>query len=109
MQLSRNISGQNFVVTGAARGIGLAISTLFSNLGARISGWDIDAGEMRDNSVLPILKLSMLRMKKQQLQDLLRHCKVLAILMALLLMLALTDRPSQCGSIRWKSGMLSWK
>ena len=51
MQLSRNISGQNFVVTGAARGIGLAISTLFSNLGARISGWDIDAGEMRDNSV----------------------------------------------------------
>ena len=51
MQLSRNISGQNFIVTGAARGIGLAISTLFSNLGARISGWDIDAGEMRDNSV----------------------------------------------------------
>ena len=51
MQLSRNISGQNFVVTGAARGIGLAISTLFSNLGARVSGWDIDASEMRDNSV----------------------------------------------------------
>ncbi len=51
MQLSRNISGQNFIVTGAARGIGLAISTLFSNLGAKVSGWDIDADEMRDNSV----------------------------------------------------------
>ena len=51
MQLSRDISGQNFIVTGAARGIGLAISTLFSNLGARVSGWDIDAGDMRDNSV----------------------------------------------------------
>ena len=51
MQLSRNISGQNFVVTGAARGIGLAISTLFSNLGARVSGWDIDTDEMRNNSV----------------------------------------------------------
>ena len=51
MQLSRNISGQNFIVTGAARGIGLAISTLFSNLGARVSGWDIDTDEMRNNSV----------------------------------------------------------
>ena len=51
MQLSRDISGQNFIVTGAARGIGLAISTLFCNLGAKISGWDIYAGEMRNNSV----------------------------------------------------------
>jgi len=51
MQLSRDISGQNFIVTGAARGIGLAISTLFCNLGAKVSGWDIHAGEMRNNSV----------------------------------------------------------
>ena len=51
MQLSRDIAGQNFIVTGAARGIGLAISALFCKLGARVSGWDLDVSEMQDNPV----------------------------------------------------------
>ena len=51
MQLSRDIVGQNFIVTGAARGIGLAISKLFCDLGARVSGWDLDASEMQYNPV----------------------------------------------------------
>ena len=51
MKLSRDIAGQNFIVTGAARGIGLAISTLFSNLGARVSGWDLDVSDMQENSI----------------------------------------------------------
>ena len=29
-----DIAGQNFIVTGAAKGIGLAISSLFNSLGA---------------------------------------------------------------------------
>ena len=51
MHLSRDITGKNFIVTGAARGIGLAISTLFYNLGARVSGWDIDFSGMQEKNV----------------------------------------------------------
>lgn len=51
MKLSRDLAGQNFIVTGAARGIGLAISTLFSSLGARVSGWDLDVSDMQENSI----------------------------------------------------------
>jgi 3-oxoacyl-[acyl-carrier protein] reductase len=32
------------VVTGAAKGIGLAISRRFAELGAKVSGWDLDRG-----------------------------------------------------------------
>jgi len=46
-----DISGQNFIVTGAAKGIGLAISTLFNSLGARVSGWDLDDSGMKNNPV----------------------------------------------------------
>lgn len=51
MQTPMDIAGQNFIVTGAAKGIGLAISTLFHELGARVSGWDLDDATMRDNPV----------------------------------------------------------
>ena len=47
----RDITGQAFIVTGAARGIGLAISTRFHELGARVSGWDLDVSTMQDNPV----------------------------------------------------------
>ena len=44
-----DIAGQSFIVTGAAKGIGLAISSLFHSLGARVSGWDLDDSGMKDN------------------------------------------------------------
>ena len=51
MRKPMDIEGQSFIVTGAAKGIGLAISTLFHQLGARVSGWDLDDSGMRDNPV----------------------------------------------------------
>ena len=51
MQLTRDITGLNFIVTGAARGIGLAISTLFYSLGARVSGWDLDVSGMKETQI----------------------------------------------------------
>ena len=51
MNRPMDISGQAFIVTGAAKGIGLAISTLFHSLGARVSGWDLDDSAMKGNPV----------------------------------------------------------
>ena len=42
--MSFDLGGQTVIVTGAARGIGRAISRRFADLGARISGWDLDTG-----------------------------------------------------------------
>ena len=36
------IEGHKFIVTGAAKGIGLAISQRLSALGAKVSGWDLN-------------------------------------------------------------------
>jgi len=39
--MSFDLEGNNIVVTGAAKGIGLAISRRFAELGAKVSGWDL--------------------------------------------------------------------
>ncbi|ADE39169.1 SDR family oxidoreductase [Candidatus Puniceispirillum marinum] len=51
MERLLDLSGQTFIVTGAARGIGLAISTYFHSLGARVCGWDLDDAGMQGNPV----------------------------------------------------------
>jgi 3-oxoacyl-[acyl-carrier protein] reductase len=40
--MSFDLEGQRVIVTGAARGIGRAVSHRFAELGAKVSGWDID-------------------------------------------------------------------
>ena len=47
--MSFDLENQAVIVTGAARGIGLAISRRFAELGAKVSGWDIDLEPMIDN------------------------------------------------------------
>ena len=37
-----HLKNQGAIVTGAARGIGLAISRRFAELGANVSGWDLN-------------------------------------------------------------------
>lgn len=46
-----DLNGQVFVVTGAARGIGLAISRQFAALGAKVSGWDRDLAGMDETGL----------------------------------------------------------
>ncbi|MQG68911.1 MAG: SDR family oxidoreductase [SAR202 cluster bacterium] len=41
-----DIEGHKFIVTGAARGIGLAISKRLVELGADVSGWDLETDTM---------------------------------------------------------------
>jgi len=40
------LENQGVIVTGAARGIGLAIARRFTELGAIVSGWDVDSASM---------------------------------------------------------------
>jgi 3-oxoacyl-[acyl-carrier protein] reductase len=49
--MSFELNGQNAVITGAARGIGLGISERLAGLGANVSGWDIDIQSLTDNSI----------------------------------------------------------
>ena len=45
--MSFDLEESRVVVTGAARGIGRAISTRFTELGAQVCGWDINSDLMR--------------------------------------------------------------
>ncbi len=51
MQQIADLSGRSFIVTGAARGIGLAICERFHQLGAKISGWDLNVSAMQGNPI----------------------------------------------------------
>lgn len=44
--MSLGLEGKAVLVTGAARGIGLAISERFRELGARVCGWDFDCSPL---------------------------------------------------------------
>ena len=47
--MSFELEGQTAIVTGAARGIGLAISRRLAELGARVSCWDADPTPVRND------------------------------------------------------------
>ena len=46
MTIPWKLKGKKFIVTGASRGIGLAISKHFYELGAKVSGWDINTEDI---------------------------------------------------------------
>lgn len=46
--MSFDLNGKTAIVTGAARGIGLAISRRFTELGAKVSGWDLSSVVAKD-------------------------------------------------------------
>lgn len=45
--MSFDLEEKSVVITGAARGIGLAIARRFAELGSRVSGWDLDGASMQ--------------------------------------------------------------
>ncbi len=47
--MSFDLQDHAIIVTGAARGIGLAISQRFAELGARVSGWDRDCADIESD------------------------------------------------------------
>ena len=47
--MSFDLENSKVIVTGAARGIGLAISHRMAELGAKVSGWDIDVTPIADD------------------------------------------------------------
>jgi len=51
--MKTRLDGQVAIITGAARGIGLAIARAMAARGARIVAWDRDLAPMRDNGLNP--------------------------------------------------------
>ena len=49
--MSFELHGQTVIVTGAARGIGYAVAQRFCELGALVSGWDLDVTKLADDPV----------------------------------------------------------
>ena len=48
---AQDFTGRSAIVTGGARGIGLAIASRLSAQGASVSLWDVDAGKLEESSV----------------------------------------------------------
>ena len=46
-----DLDSQRVLITGAARGIGLAVARRFHELGATVCGWDIDPSPIEDNEM----------------------------------------------------------
>ena len=50
--MSFELEGTGVIITGAAKGIGLAVARRFAELGAKVSGWDIDPVPMQSEPSL---------------------------------------------------------
>ena len=48
--MSFELEGTGVIITGAAKGIGLAVARRFAELGAKVSGWDVHAAPMQSES-----------------------------------------------------------
>ena len=49
-RMSFELEGTGVIITGAAKGIGLAVARRFAELGAKVSGWDVHAAPMQSES-----------------------------------------------------------
>ncbi|MBH55109.1 MAG: 3-oxoacyl-ACP reductase [Opitutaceae bacterium] len=49
--MSFDLEGQKFIITGAGKGIGYAISKRFFELGALVSGWDIEVSAIQSDPI----------------------------------------------------------
>ena len=47
--MSFDLEDQGAIITGAARGIGLAVARRFAELGVRVSGWDLDCSTIAND------------------------------------------------------------
>src|SRR4030095_2113670 len=53
--MKTSLDGQVAIVTGAARGIGLAIAKLMAERGAKVVVWDRDLGPLKDTDFKPAM------------------------------------------------------
>jgi len=53
--MKTSLDGQVAIVTGAARGIGLAIAKLMAERGAKVVVWDRDLAPLKDRDFKPVL------------------------------------------------------
>ena len=102
--MSFELEGQNFVVTGAARGIGLAISRRLTELGASVSGWDLNQDAMSGESLFHHRMRVDVSDEKVSMMPHKRPSATLESSMDWLPTQESTARPNRSGNIPWKSG-----
>ena len=96
------LKGQNFVVTGAARGIGLAISRRSRNLVPRFR-MDLDQDAMSGESLFRH-RMRVDVSDEKSVNDAQKQPSVILSLHGLVANAESTARPNRSGNIPWKSG-----